>query len=139
MPSTIVRFPATQGHELAARLEMPAGAPRAYAVLAHCFTCSKDSKGAAYIAQALAGRGIAVLRFDFTGLGQSGGEFAESSFSSNIDDGVCAARYLAENHGAPQILLGHSLGGAAVLAAAGQIAEARAVATVSAPFDPRHF
>ena len=91
MTSTIVRFPATQGHELAARLEMPAGKPRAYALFAHCFTCSKDSKGAAFISQALAARGIAVLRFDFTGLGQSGGDFADSSFSSNIDDIVCAA------------------------------------------------
>ena len=138
MPSTTVRFPASQGHDLAARLETPAGEPRACAVFAHCFTCSKDSKAAAYIGQALAARGIAVLRFDFTGLGQSGGDFADSSFSSNIDDIVCAARYLRENHRAPQILIGHSLGGAAVLAAAGQIAEARAVATLGAPYEPRH-
>lgn len=138
MPSTIVRFPATQGHELAARLEMPAGRPRAYAIFAHCFTCSKDSKGAAFISQALAGRGIAVLRFDFTGLGQSGGDFADSSFSSNVDDIVCAARYLKENHSAPQILIGHSLGGAAVLAAADRIPEARALATLGSPYDPRH-
>src|SRR5687767_3582030 len=138
MTSTIVRFPATQGHDLAARLEMPAGKPRAYAVFAHCFTCSKDSKGAAFISQALAGRGIAVLRFDFTGLGQSGGEFADSSFSSNVDDIVCAARFLREKHSAPQILIGHSLGGAAVLAAAGEISEARAIATIGSPYDPRH-
>src|SRR3954451_22306905 len=117
MPSTIVRFPATQGHELAARLDMPPGAPRAYAIFAHCFTCSKDSKGAAYIGQALAARGIAVLRFDFTGLGQSGGDFADSNFSSNIEDIVCAANYLREHHGPAQILVGHSLGGAAVRAA----------------------
>src|SRR5687767_7109624 len=103
MTSTVLRFPATQGHALAARLEMPAGKPRAYAVFAHCFTCSKESKGAAFISQALAGRGIAVLRFDFTGLGQSGGDFSETSFSSNIDDIVCAARYLAETHSAPQL------------------------------------
>lgn len=138
MASTVVRFPATQGHELAARLDMPAGAPRAYALFAHCFTCSKDSKGAAYISQALAARGIATLRFDFTGLGQSGGDFADSNFSSNVDDIVCAARYLAQNHGAPQILIGHSLGGAAVLAAAGRIAEAKALATIGSPYDPRH-
>ena len=117
---------------------MPAGKPRAYAVFAHCFTCSKDSRGAAFISQALAGRGIAVLRFDFTGLGQSGGEFADSSFSSNVDDIVCAARFLHEKHSAPQILIGHSLGGAAVLAAAGDIPEARAIATIGSPHDPRH-
>ncbi len=111
---------------------------RAYALFAHCFTCSKDSKAAAFIAQALAGRGIAVLRFDFTGLGMSGGEFADSTFSSNIDDLLSAARYLREHHRAPAILIGHSLGGAAVLAAAGQLTEARAVATLGAPFEPAH-
>lgn len=138
MPSTVLRFPATEGHELAARLEMPPGTPRAYALFAHCFTCSKDSKAAAYISQTLAARGIAVLRFDFTGLGQSGGEFADSSFSSNIDDIVCAARYLAEKYEPPQLLIGHSLGGAAVMAAAGQIPDARVVVAIAAPYDPRH-
>jgi putative redox protein len=138
MPSTALRIVATHGHELAARLEMPAGTPRAYAVFAHCFTCSKDSKAAVYIGQALAARGIAVLRFDFTGLGASGGEFADSNFSSNIDDVVCVAKYLEDNYSAPQILIGHSLGGAAVLAAAERIPEARAVATIGAPYDPRH-
>ncbi len=138
MTSRIVRFAATQGHELAARLEIPAGNPRAYALFAHCFTCSKDSKGAAFISQALAARGIAVLRFDFTGLGQSGGEFGDSNFSSNVDDIVCAARFLRENHSAPQILIGHSLGGTAIVAAAEQITEARAVATIGSPYDPRH-
>lgn len=138
MPSTLVRFPSNQGHELAARLERPSGPTRAYALFAHCFTCSKDSKAAAFIAQALATRGIAVLRFDFTGLGMSGGEFADSSFSSNIDDLLCAARYLTEHHRAPALLIGHSLGGAAVLAAAGQLAEARAVVTIAAPSEPKH-
>ena len=138
MASTSLRIPATLGHELAARLELPSGAPRAYALFAHCFTCSKDSKAAAYVGQALAARGIAVLRFDFTGLGASGGEFADSTFSANIEDVVCAANYLEEHYGAPQILIGHSLGGAAVLAAAGRIPEARAVATVGAPYEPRH-
>ena len=138
MASKIVRFPAAQGHELAARLDMPAGKPRAYALLAHCFTCSKDSKGAVFVSQALAARGIAVLRFDFTGLGQSAGDFGGSTFSSNIDDIVCAARYLSETWSAPQILLGHSLGGAAMLAAAERIPEARAVATIGSPYDPRH-
>jgi uncharacterized OsmC-like protein/pimeloyl-ACP methyl ester carboxylesterase len=138
MASTALRIPATHGHELAGRLETPSGTPRAYALFAHCFTCSKDSKAAAFIAQALAARGIAVLRFDFTGLGASGGEFADSTFSANIEDIVCAAQYLKDNHGAPQILIGHSLGGAAVLAAAGRIPEARAVATLGAPYEPRH-
>ena len=117
---------------------MPAGPPRAFALFAHCFTCSKDSKGAAFVSQALAARGIATLRFDFTGLGQSGGEFADSTFSANIDDLVCAARYLTQNHAAPQILVGHSLGGAAMIAAAERIPEARAVVTIGSPYDPRH-
>jgi uncharacterized OsmC-like protein/fermentation-respiration switch protein FrsA (DUF1100 family) len=138
MSTTTVKFPGTQGVELAARLELPAGEPRAFALFAHCFTCSKDTKAAAYISQALAARGIAVLRFDFTGLGASGGEFADTSFSSNIGDIVAAAKYLRDRHRAPQILIGHSLGGAAVLAAAPQIAEVRAVATLGAPFDPEH-
>ena len=138
MTSTRVTFPSTQGDTLAARLEMPAGKARAYAVFAHCFTCSKESKAAAFISQALAARGIAVLRFDFTGLGQSEGDFSQSSFSSNIEDIVSAARYLSEKHAAPQILIGHSLGGAAILAAAAQIPEAKAVATIAAPSDPAH-
>ena len=138
MRSIKIRFPATQGHELAARLEVPVGEPRAYAIFAHCFTCSKDSKASAYIARALAERGIATLRLDFTGLGQSGGEFSASTFSSNIDDLVCAAGYLREHYTAPQILIGHSLGGAATLAAALHIPEARAVVTIGAPYDPRH-
>jgi putative redox protein len=138
MTSKAISFPSSKGHLLAARLELPAGEPRARAIFAHCFTCSKDSKAAAYISQALAGRGIAVLRFDFTGLGMSGGEFAESNFSSNVDDLACAARFLRESYGPADILIGHSLGGAAVLAAAGQIAEARAVASIGAPFEPKH-
>jgi putative redox protein len=105
-----------------------AGEPRAYAVFAHCFTCSKDSKAAAYISKALAARGIAVMRLDFTSL----------EFSSNIADLVDAAGHLRQRYSAPQILIGHSLGGAAVLAAAAQIAEARAVATIGAPFEPKH-
>jgi putative redox protein len=138
MTSSRITFPSSQGTRLAARLEMPAGTPRAYAIFAHCFTCSKESKAAAFISQALAGRGIAVLRFDFTGLGESGGDFSNSNFSSNIDDIECAARYLAERHAAPQILIGHSLGGTAVLGAADRIAEARAVVTIGSPYDPRH-
>ena len=138
MPSKPIRFPAAQGHELAARLELPATTPRAFALFAHCFTCSKDSKAAAYISQALAARGIAVLRFDFTGLGMSGGDFADSTFSSNVGDLLAAANYLRAQHQAPQLLVGHSLGGAAVLAAAHDIAEARAVATIGTPYEPKH-
>jgi uncharacterized OsmC-like protein/fermentation-respiration switch protein FrsA (DUF1100 family) len=137
MASTI-RFAGAQGHELVARLELPAAAPRAYALFAHCFTCSKDSKAAAYIGRALAARGIAVLRFDFTGLGQSSGEFADTNFSSNVQDVVSAARYLEAHHGAPEILIGHSLGGTAVLAAALEVATARAVVTIGSPYDARH-
>lgn len=128
MPSTAIRFPAEDGHELSGRLDLPPGAPRAYALFAHCFTCSKESKAAAYISQALAARGIAVLRFDFSSI----------EFSSNIGDLVSAARYLREHHEAPGILIGHSLGGAAVLAAAEHIPEARAVSTIGAPFEAKH-
>lgn len=138
MPSTAIRFPAAQGHELAARLELPVGEPRAYALFAHCFTCSKDSKAAVYIAQALAARGIAVLRFDFTGLGTSAGEFAASNFSSNIGDLLAATAYLRRHYAAPQLLVGHSLGGSAMLAAARDIPEARALATIGAPYEARH-
>jgi putative redox protein len=124
--------------ELAARLDLPPEGPRAYAIFAHCFTCSKDSKAATYLSAALAGQGIATLRFDFTGLGGSGGDFANTNFSSNVADLIAAADYLRANHGTPEILIGHSLGGAAVLAAAPRIADVRAVATINAPFDPAH-
>jgi len=136
--SQSVGFAGALGATLAARLDAPAEAPLAYALFAHCFTCSKDSKAAAYISAALAERGIAVLRFDFTGLGGSEGEFANTNFSSNVGDLVAAADYLRRNHRAPAILIGHSLGGAAVLAAASRIPEAVAVATIGSPFDPGH-
>jgi len=133
-----VEFPGSQGGMLAARLELPDGPPRAYALFAHCFTCSKDVFAAARIAGGLAEAGIAVLRFDFTGLGASEGDFANTNFSSNVEDLVRAAGYLRDAHAAPAILIGHSLGGAAVLAAAGKIPEAKAVATIAAPADPGH-
>ncbi len=133
-----VAFTGSQGDILAARLELPTGTPRAFALFAHCFTCNKDAVAASRIARALTASGIAVLRFDFTGLGQSGGDFANSNFSSNIGDLIRAADYLRENFRAPSILIGHSLGGAAVLAAAGQIAETAAVVTIGAPADPHH-
>lgn len=138
MPSLLVRFPGSLGAELDARLDMPALPPRAFALFAHCFTCSKESKAATYVSLALAEQGIAVLRFDFTGLGGSGGDFADTGFSSNVADLIAAADWLRDNHGAPAILIGHSLGGAAVLAAAGRIPEVRAVATIAAPYEPAH-
>ena len=133
-----VTFTGAQGDALAARLDLPAGTPRAYALFAHCFTCSKDIFAASRIADGLTGHGIAVLRFDFTGLGASEGEFANTNFSSNVGDLVAATEYLRAEHAAPKILIGHSLGGAAVLAAAGQVSEAVAVATIGAPADPAH-
>ncbi|MBI3056665.1 MAG: alpha/beta fold hydrolase [Betaproteobacteria bacterium] len=138
MPSQKIIFVGANGAELAARLDLPLGGARAYAIFAHCFTCSKDTKAATYLSAALAEQGIATLRFDFTGLGGSGGDFANTNFSSNVADLVAAADYLRANHGTPEILIGHSLGGAAVLAAAPKIADARAVATINAPFDPAH-
>ncbi len=133
-----ITFTGSQGEELAARLDRPLGRPKAYALFAHCFTCSKDVFAAARISTALAERGIAVLRFDFTGLGMSGGDFANTNFSSNVDDLLAAVDFMRENLQAPAILIGHSLGGAAILAAAGRVPEARAVATIGAPFDPAH-
>jgi uncharacterized OsmC-like protein/alpha/beta superfamily hydrolase len=138
VPVSSFRFPGFHGQQLAALLDAPPDTPRAYALFAHCFTCSKDSKAATYVAQALAAQGIATLRFDFTGLGASTGEFADSNFSSNVDDLLAAADWLRARRAAPQILIGHSLGGAAVLAAAARVPEARAVATIGAPFDPAH-
>lgn len=133
-----VSFAGADGAILAARLDLPVGRPRAYALFAHCFTCSKDIFAAARIADGLAERGIAVLRFDFTGLGASEGDFANTNFSSNIGDLVKAADFLRAHYEAPKLLVGHSLGGAAVLAAAAQVPEATAVATIAAPADPAH-
>ncbi len=133
-----ITFAAAAGEMLAARLDWPEGAPRAFALFAHCFTCSKDVFAAARISQGLAAHGVAVLRFDFTGLGASGGDFSNSNFSSNLEDLAAAADYLRQAHQAPKILIGHSLGGAAALAAAQRVPEAVAVATIAAPFDPAH-
>jgi uncharacterized OsmC-like protein/alpha/beta superfamily hydrolase len=138
MSSQKISFTGAQGVELAARLDFPLGEPCAYAIFAHCFTCTKDTKAATYVSAALAEQGIAVLRFDFTGLGGSEGDFANTNFSSNVADLIAAADYLRAQYDAPEILVGHSLGGAAVLAAAPRIAEVRAVATINAPFDPAH-
>jgi uncharacterized OsmC-like protein/pimeloyl-ACP methyl ester carboxylesterase len=138
VPIERFQFAGSEGHQLAAALDLPEGEPRAYALFAHCFTCGKDGLAAARIARALAAKGIAVLRFDFTGLGSSEGEFANATFSSNVADLVLAADHLRKTRKAPAILIGHSLGGAAVLAAAGRIPEARAVVTIGAPSDPAH-
>jgi uncharacterized OsmC-like protein/alpha/beta superfamily hydrolase len=138
MPAEKFDFRSAEGHTLAALLDRPDGAVRAVALFAHCFTCGKDNKAARRIAEGLKAHGIAVLRFDFTGLGASEGEFANTTFSSNVDDLVAAADHLRQTLAAPAILIGHSLGGAAVLAAAHRIAEARAVVTINAPCDPAH-
>jgi uncharacterized OsmC-like protein/alpha-beta hydrolase superfamily lysophospholipase len=138
MPAERFDFPNAAGERLAALLDRPAGQPRAFALFAHCFTCGKDIRAAKRIAEGLTARGIAVLRFDFTGLGASEGEFANTNFSSNVADLVAAANHLRHTHQAPAILIGHSLGGAAVLAAAGEVPEARAVVTIAAPADPSH-
>ena len=137
-PEAMLRFPGANNVQLAARLDLPAGVPRAYALFAHCFTCSKDSLAAARISTALAVQGIAVLRFDFTGLGGSAGDFANTNFSSNIDDLLAAAGFLRDHYAAPKILIGHSLGGTAVLAAAARIPEAVAIATIAAPCQAAH-
>jgi alpha/beta superfamily hydrolase len=126
-------FPGAEGQHLAARIDVPEGSVRAFALFAHCFTCGKDIFAASRIAQTLTEHGIGVLRFDFTGLGASEGEFANTNFSSNIADLVAAADHLRQQYEAPRILIGHSLRGAAVLASASQIPEARAVVTLCAP------
>src|ERR1051326_1839079 len=138
MPAERFDFPNASGARLAALLDRPSGAPRAFALFAHCFTCGKDIRAVRRIAEGLAARGIAVVRFDFTGLGASEGEFANSNFSSNVADLIAAANHLREVERAPALLIGHSLGGAAVLAAAGDVPEARAVVTIAAPADPSH-
>ncbi|HKU95395.1 MAG TPA: bifunctional alpha/beta hydrolase/OsmC family protein [Vineibacter sp.] len=138
MPAQRFDFPNQHGERLAALLDLPEGEPRAYALFAHCFTCGKDVLSASRIAQGLTRLGIAVLRFDFTGLGASDGEFANTNFSSNVADLIAAANHMRQTHAAPQLLIGHSLGGAAVLAAAADIPETRAVATIGAPSDPSH-
>jgi uncharacterized OsmC-like protein/pimeloyl-ACP methyl ester carboxylesterase len=138
MPTERFQFTSSEGHQLAASLDLPEREPLAYALFAHCFTCGKDVLAARRIAVALAAKGIAVLRFDFTGLGSSEGDFANSTFSSNVADLVRAADHLRETRNAPAILIGHSLGGAAILAAAAQIPDAKAVVTIAAPSDPAH-
>jgi uncharacterized OsmC-like protein/alpha/beta superfamily hydrolase len=138
VPTERFQFEGVGGHQLAASLDLPTETPIAYALFAHCFTCGKDSLAARRIAAALAAKGIAVLRFDFTGLGSSEGEFANANFSSNVTDLVRAADHLRNTRKAPAILIGHSLGGAAILAAASRIPDAKAVVTIAAPSAPAH-
>lgn len=133
-----LQFANAKGEKLAALIDLPLGKPVAFALFAHCFTCGKDNLAAKHIAERLAMCGIGVLRFDFTGLGMSEGEFADTHFSSNVDDLVAAGDHLRKTYGAPAILIGHSLGGAAALAAAHRIPDARAVVTIAAPSDPAH-
>ena len=139
MKSYRVTFPNASGEQLTGRIDLPEDeTPRAWALFAHCFTCGKNLKSSAQIAQALTQEKIAVLRFDFTGLGESEGDFSTSNFSSNVADLLAAAQWLATEYQHPQVLIGHSFGGAAVLQAAAQLPQVRAVATVGAPFDPEH-
>lgn len=139
MDEELIRFDNGEGHTLAARVDRPPeGAPSAWAVFAHCFTCSKDLRATRMLSQALARSGIGVMRFDFTGIGESSGDFADKRFTSNVADLVAAAKHLEAIEGPPQLLIGHSLGGAAVLAAADAIPSVRAVATLGAPSDPEH-
>jgi putative redox protein len=138
MQSQNVVFENLAGHTLSGQLDLPTSVPIAYALFAHCFTCSKNLKAATNIARALNDAGIAVLRFDFTGLGQSDGEFADTNFSSNVEDLLAAVSYLAREHEAPSILVGHSLGGTAVLQAAAEVESAVAVATIGSPSEPGH-
>ncbi len=138
MPSIKTSFPGGSGHKLDARLEMPAGTVKAYTICCHCFTCSKDTLTTYRISKAMAEKGYATLRFDFTGLGGSEGEFSQTGFSSNIADVLAAIDYLREHHQPPTLLLGHSLGGTAILEAAMQTDEVKAVATIASPSQPDH-
>lgn len=133
-----LEFANAKGEKLAALIDLPLGIPNAFALFAHCFTCGKDNLAAKRISERLAICGIGVLRFDFTGLGTSEGEFADTHFSSNVNDLVAAGDHLRKTYGMPAILIGHSLGGAAMLAAAHRIADARAIVTIAAPYDPAH-
>jgi putative redox protein len=138
MPGIKLNFPNEQGETLSASLEMPDSVPAYYALFVHCFTCSKNVIAASRISQRLCEQGIAVLRFDFTGLGNSSGDFSNTNFSSNVQDIVSAAEHLRKNYAPPKLLIGHSLGGAAVLVAAQQLNEADAIVTIAAPATAKH-
>ena len=139
MKSKNITFKSSQGHMLSARMDLPdSGECRTAVLFAHCFTCSKNLNAVGHISRALADRGVGVFRFDFTGLGQSEGDFSDSRFSTDIDDLVAAAAFMEQEWKAPAILMGHSLGGAAVLQAAGRIASVKAVATIGSPCNPQN-
>ncbi len=139
MKTLRIKFKNRDQINLSARLELPIGyEPEQFAIFAHCFTCGKNIKAATLISRQLTQSGFGVLRFDFTGLGQSEGDFAETGFTSNIQDLEAAADYLTENYRAPQLILGHSLGGTAAIHAAGRIESIKAVCTISAPFEAHH-
>ena len=138
MHSVNVTFPSSTGLNIAGTIDFPDSPPKAYALFAHCFAGHRHTPGAARVSKRLTDFGIACLRFDFPGLGQSEGEFADTSFSENVADIRAAATWLSTEYNAPQLLVGHSLGGAAALAAAGTIDSIKAVATIGAPFDPAH-
>lgn len=138
MDSQEITFTGSGGEELVGTLDLPPKEPEGYALMAHCFTGGRNHPATRRVSRALCERGLAVLRFDFTGFGDSGGEFAESTFSSNVADVVLAADWLRAEHGAPSLLVGHSLGGAAVIPAAERIPEIAAVVTIGAPDDPGH-
>jgi len=138
MRNELFEFEGEQGSRLVGKLDLPDGPPHSHALFAHCFTCTKESLAAVRIGRALAGQGIGVLRFDFTGLGQSGGDFADSTFSGSVKDVLAAARAMRNASIEPALLIGHSLGGAAVLAAAADLPNVKAIATIGAPFDVQH-
>jgi len=138
MNSKNIEFTGALGDKLSARLDSAEGNDTEFALFAHCFTCSKNLKAVGHITKSLAERGISTLRFDFTGLGQSDGEFANTNFSSNVEDLVAAAKYMESEFESPSLLIGHSLGGAAVLYAAHELNSVKAVATIGAPSDPSH-
>ncbi|RUL77613.1 bifunctional alpha/beta hydrolase/OsmC family protein [Dyella choica] len=138
MASETIRFEGSRGYQLSGRMDMPEGQPRAWAILAHCFTCGKDSLASARIAGALARAGIGVLRFDFAGLGASGGAFADGSFAADVNDLIAAGQHMTAAGRTPSLLIGHSLGGAAALAAAASMPSIKAVATIGAPADVAH-
>lgn len=133
-----ISFKGFQGHQMDARLEVPEGEIKTYAIFAHCFTCSKDVHAATRISRSLTDVGVAVLRFDFTGLGNSDGDFSNTNFSTNVKDLKCAYEYLTHNYHAPEIIIGHSLGGTAVLAGANSMPAIKVVCTIGAPSDVAH-
>lgn len=134
-----LEFENAEGFKLAARIDLPESQnPTAYALFAHCFTCTKNIKAAHYISRAMTAAGLAVMRFDFTGLGESEGDFSDTNFSSNVDDLVAAANFLGTHYKAPVLMVGHSLGGAAVIKASLELPSVKAVVSIAAPADPGH-